>query len=326
MTLSTTHFTTLQSAPTASYTIQSSTRSLKRALLLAVPYALVAFPLTRLWVTFILARSPLSPKDIHNAAYLGISPVTYTTWTLTLGQLSILVEWMLARELKKSRSEVYERTVESRGKPDDWWQPYTEEWAVPPLERASRSAEKQSFYTRLASPLVRMILLKVLLTPLSFVPGLSLCILSSIRALTLGRSLHKPLFEAKKMTPSQVELWMTEREQAYRVFGFVASLMERIPLVGLVFSISNRIGAAMWAHDLEKRQHQFRTGELKPTKVYRSKTARLAEERAAVGVDERVAEGPGGFPAEKGPIKIRGDGSEVGKPGAGTAKPALPPR
>lgn len=163
---------------------QRSQRSLKRALLLAVPYALVAFPLTRLWVTFILARSPLSPKDIHNAAYLGISPVTYTTWTLTLGQLSMLVEWMLARELKKSRSEVYERTVESRGKralarlsscsyeprltsapcpgstADEWWQPYTEEWAVPPLERASRSAEKQSFYARLASPLVRMILLK----------------------------------------------------------------------------------------------------------------------------------------------------------------------
>ena len=79
-------------------------------------------------------------------------------------------------------------------------------------------------------------------------------------------------------SPSQIELWMTEREVAYRgesslfsglfpltalewddhppddphaaVFGFVASLMERIPLVGIVFSISNRIGAAMWAHDV----------------------------------------------------------------------------
>jgi hypothetical protein len=34
------------------------------------------------------------------------------------------------------------------------------------------------------------------------------------------------------------------------VFGFAAALFERIPLVGLVFSISNRIGAAMWAHDV----------------------------------------------------------------------------
>jgi hypothetical protein len=31
-------------------------------------------------------------------------------------------------------------------------------------------------------------------------------------------------------------------------FGFVAALLERLPIIGLVFSVSNRIGAAMWAH------------------------------------------------------------------------------
>lgn len=31
----------------------------------------------------------------------------------------------------------------------------------------------------------------VLLTPLSFIPGLSLCVMSAIRSLTLGRSLHR---------------------------------------------------------------------------------------------------------------------------------------
>jgi len=47
--------------------------------------------------------------------------------------------------------------------------------------------------------------------------------------------------------------WLAEHLLTFvrrAVFGFVASLMERIPLVGLVFSISNRIGAAMWAHDV----------------------------------------------------------------------------
>ena len=56
-------------------------------------------------------------------------------------------------------------------------------------------------------------------------------------------------------------------------FGFTAALLEGLPLVGLIFTVSNRIGAAMWAHgergnihllpsrlkawlpDLEKRQH-----------------------------------------------------------------------
>ena len=31
-------------------------------------------------------------------------------------------------------------------------------------------------------------------------------------------------------------------------FGFTAALLEGLPLVGLIFTISNRIGAAMWAH------------------------------------------------------------------------------
>lgn len=57
------------------------------------------------------------------------------------------------------------------------------------------------------------------------------------------------------------------------MFGFAAALLEGLPIIGLVFTISNRIGAAMWAHgvqsvscpvnrllipantDLEKRQH-----------------------------------------------------------------------
>ncbi|GAA5944102.1 hypothetical protein JCM3775_003901 [Rhodotorula graminis] len=301
-----------------------SGKALQRALLLALPLAVVSLPATRIYVQFILARSPFSPSDIHNANFLGVSPVQYTTWMLVLGQASMFLEWMLKRELRKSRDEVYEATVRSRGKAPDFWQPYTEEWLVPPVERAKRAGEKQSFYMRLSSPLMRIVLLRVLLTPLSFIPGLSLAVMSAIRSLTLGRSLHRTYFAAKKMTPLQVELFVTEREIGYRMFGFVASLMERIPLVGLVFSISNRIGAAMWAHDLEKRQHAFSSGALKPTKVYASKTAALAAQQRAADIPEEVMRGPGGFPLAKGPIRIEKDGAEVGLPAVGP--PALPPR
>jgi hypothetical protein len=33
-------------------------------------------------------------------------------------------------------------------------------------------------------------------------------------------------------------------------FGFVAALLEDIPIIGLAFTVSNRIGAAMWAHGM----------------------------------------------------------------------------
>ena len=38
------------------------------------------------------------------------------------------------------------------------------------------------------------------------------------------------------------------------VFGFTAALAERIPIIGLIFSVSNRIGAAMWAHGMNSIQ------------------------------------------------------------------------
>lgn len=49
------------------------------------------------------------------------------------------------------------------------------------------------------------------------------------------------------MTHEQISVFMEERKWDYRAFGFAAALLERIPLLGLVFSVSNRIGAAMWA-------------------------------------------------------------------------------
>ncbi|GAA5879444.1 hypothetical protein JCM8547_008146 [Rhodosporidiobolus lusitaniae] len=297
---------------------QRCEKGLKRAAVLAVPYAVVALPLTRFYVTFVLSRSPLSPKNIHDAAILGVSPVVYTTWALLLGQLSTILEWFLGRELKKSREEAYEATVRSRAKDVDFWLPYQEEWFVPPVEQAARAAEKQNFYTKLSTPLVRVVVLKVLITPLSFIPFLSLTIMAAIRSLTLGRQLHAPFFQVKKMSPTQVELWVTERQTEYRSFGFVASLLERIPFFGLVFSISNRIGAAMWAHDLEKQQHLYRTGELKPTKRYQSKLAQVTAEQRAAGVPEELMSGPGGFPVSKKAVESALEEKRI--------PPALPPR
>jgi hypothetical protein len=57
------------------------------------------------------------------------------------------------------------------------------------------------------------------------------------------------------MTAHQVAVFMEERKWHYRIFGFAAALLEGLPIIGLIFTVSNRIGAAMWAHDLEKRQH-----------------------------------------------------------------------
>ena len=45
-----------------------------------------------------------------------------------------------------------------------------------------------------------------------------------------------------------IELVKRDQTNILLAFGFTASLLEGFPIVGLVLSISNRVGAAMWAH------------------------------------------------------------------------------
>ena len=47
-------------------------------------------------------------------------------------------------------------------------------------------------------------------------------------------------------------------------FGFAAALLESIPIVGLAFMVSNRVGAAMWAHGGSPLSQSWRTVDMAP--------------------------------------------------------------
>ena len=147
----------------------------------------------------------------------------------------------------------------------------------------------------------------VSILPLSLYPVVGLVITSGIEAVATARSLHKPYFQSKKMTPHEIAVSMKERKpeifltvfakisdlmRAVLAFGFSAALLRSTPLIGIFFTISNRIGACMWAFgtssysaqgyiylrstlgfpraDLEKRQQCFRSGELKPVSLHQN--------------------------------------------------------
>ncbi|WFD31223.1 hypothetical protein MSPP1_002257 [Malassezia sp. CBS 17886] len=189
-----------------------------------------------------------------------------TKTLLIVNQVNFIFEMFLAKQLRSFRRTAYMDAVESRGKPPDWWTAYTEEWQQPPssataprtLSLSGRlvSAVRNRLLERLFRRVVRLLFSSIPLFGLFFSAGAS--------AVPCARALHRPLFEMKRMSPQQIDVWVEERRTSYWLFGFTAELAERIPFAGIVFSISNRIGAAMWAHDLEKRQHRFRDGELQP--------------------------------------------------------------
>lgn len=173
------------------------------------------------------------------------SLTTFAAMMFVLGQIHTIMEFWMRRKLKICRNKAYETTVQSRGKPAEWWTPYVEEWEDPPYDKATKNSQKQKLYMRLATPLIRIFILRVVLLPLEFIPFLGLIVSAAIRSLTMARQLHTLLFAQKKMTALQIELWVTERQFEYRSFGLAAAILESVPIVGMAFSISNRVGAAM---------------------------------------------------------------------------------
>ena len=225
-------------------------------------------------------------------------------------QITAMLTFFLSRNIRLARQPAWDQTVASRGKGPEFWQPYVEEWDVPPVVKAdfiSRVMNKLGLFfvivlvkrggypdfvyvgptwpcPRLLKVVGSGVCFLVIIIPLSLYPFVGTIAVAALKAMDTAQYLHQPVcacsmaycsflpptalqyFKAKKMTPLQIAIFTEERKWDYRcagyfllrltmqsslpliVFGFAAALLEGLPIVGLVFTISNRIGAAMWAH------------------------------------------------------------------------------
>ncbi|KAH9823489.1 hypothetical protein DFH28DRAFT_922363 [Melampsora americana] len=248
--------------------------SIKFTIFLSIGTSIISYPIITIWVKFFMKTSNLITYT-EEASFLKLSVKNLAVFSILITQISWLIEWSLKRKLSKSRKFVYQLTLESRDKPKSFWGNYIEEWEIAPVEKAQKRLSKLKWYNTLSGPVVRFFVLKVLLIPLHFVPFLNTIIISFLSSLTLSERLLEPYFKSKQMTELQISIFITERERELRLLGFFSSLLQRTPLLGIIFSISNRIGIAMYAHDLEKRQELFRKGVLKPMGSYQSRTAQV---------------------------------------------------
>ncbi|KIJ54015.1 hypothetical protein M422DRAFT_58281 [Sphaerobolus stellatus SS14] len=238
--------------------VQHGTR---RGLIVGLTWSVLTFNIQRAFVRFFLKNSPrvtgLSSDTIFGYT-LPFDLVTYATFMFLSSQLNIILMFFLSRNLRIARDRAWDLTVQSRGKGPDFWGPYVEEWQAPPqVQPGGRRWQKW-----VTNSFARIIIRKVVFAPLDLYPFVGTLISSYLKALGTARYLHQPYFKAKKMTDKEIALFMEERKWDYRSFGLAASFLEGLPIIGLGLTISNRIGAAMWAHDLEKRQHMVASGEL----------------------------------------------------------------
>ncbi|KAI8452007.1 hypothetical protein BY996DRAFT_6550388 [Phakopsora pachyrhizi] len=104
--------------------------------------------------------SSLSLSSLFYYFFNIFSITNFVTISLFLSHFGWLIEFSLRRRLKSLRNQAYNMTIKSRAKGDDFWMGYVEEWEVPPVEKSRRRISKRRWYRTLASPLIRIDLLK----------------------------------------------------------------------------------------------------------------------------------------------------------------------
>ncbi|TCD66516.1 hypothetical protein EIP91_001292 [Steccherinum ochraceum] len=199
----------------------------KRGLTVGVVWAGMTFHIQRKFVELFMMKSP-RVTGLTDTSIFGI-PIPFNLPTY----------------------RAWDQTLLSRGKQPDFWKPYVEEWENPPQAKPSRALSVAGLMSSFAGRWV----VKLALSPLHLVPVFGMMTSAYLKALGTAKHLHLPYYKAKGMSQDQIAIFIEERKWGYRAFGFTAAFLEGLPFVGLIFTVSNRVGACMWAHDLEKRQH-----------------------------------------------------------------------
>ncbi|KIK68240.1 hypothetical protein GYMLUDRAFT_35616 [Collybiopsis luxurians FD-317 M1] len=216
-------------------------------------WAFFTFGIQRKLIEVFLSNSPRVTglaKDTIFGYPIPFNVHTYAAALLVGQQVTYILRFFLSRNIRIARDRAWNHTVVSRGKGEAFWQPYVEEWDNPP-----KDVGPANWYEKAFSGWFMFVFKRILLLPFNFYPIVGILISAWFKGMATARMLHRRYFEAKKMTPAEVAVFMEEHKWDYRTFGFTAALLEGLPIIGLVFTISNRVGAAMWAFDLEKRQH-----------------------------------------------------------------------
>ena len=91
------------------------------------------------WVTSLHLTYP------HVRSFLFFSSITHrarvgATIVILSSQLTFILKFFLSRNLRIARERAWDQTIASRGKGPAFWQPYVEEWDVPPVVDVSQWA------------------------------------------------------------------------------------------------------------------------------------------------------------------------------------------
>jgi uncharacterized protein involved in cysteine biosynthesis len=96
------------------------------------------------------------------------------------------------------------------------------------------------------------VILLIVTSPLNLIPILGTILYIYVNGYYYAWSLHCRYFDLLGLTFSQGKHFVEENRSDYTKFGIVGVLFEMIPFLNLVTPVTNVIGSALWACDIER--------------------------------------------------------------------------
>ncbi|CAZ82075.1 unnamed protein product [Tuber melanosporum] len=88
--------------------------------------------------------------------------------------------------------------------------------------------------------------------PVNFIPIVGTVVFIFVQGRKLGPTYHARYFQLKSYSNQQKNAFVERNMPAYIGFGTASMLLQLTPIVSILFSYTNTVGAALWAVDIER--------------------------------------------------------------------------
>jgi len=122
-----------------------------------------------------------------------------------------------------------------------------------PMKRAAKKQQKPTKYlSKILTEDEHPILHYLLTLPLNFVPVVGNAMFCFLNSFPTAISLHHYYYtEMKGLSSEEFSAVVHAKKAQYQSFGFVASAFSLIPGLDIMLVLTNAVGAALWAADME---------------------------------------------------------------------------
>ncbi|KAH9913552.1 uncharacterized protein BXZ73DRAFT_55464 [Epithele typhae] len=220
-------------------------------IILSVRSALLKSLISSLFIFAVLAFFAFLPQMAFLAIFTGPLAPLFALFLVGAESLALITLFSRALFLEPALTHVFDTTLAARGQRE--------------LVRAgtARVTKRASAQTRIGAALVRPLqafspggLVRYVLTlPLNAVPVVGTAFFLLYNGHKAGPGWHARYFALKGLSEGQRAAFVERRRAEYTAFGMMTLVFNFVPLVGLLFSFTNAMGAALWAAELEAQEN-----------------------------------------------------------------------